>query len=356
MKILIVINSLKFGGAEKQAIVDANSLSKRGHQVKIAFNREGDLNQLLGKNVTRYRLKSHSTFLSALQLFLHLLFNRYDIIHSHMFWAGKAAAFPGKLLGSRIVFNEHGLGIWRKWYHILIIRLIAHFTDKIVNSCDAAKKIRLERENIREDKLVTIYNSFELHTQEDNGDFPGFMKNKKEFILGFVGRFNAVKRLEIFLELAAILKKKIPAFKIVLIGDGERKEKYETEIEKRNLKENFYLPGYVLNPGGYYQAFDIFLLPSKREAFSVALLEAGASGTPAIAFDVGGNSEIIKDAVTGYIIPDKNIDLLVERIFFLYQNPGKKREMGEAAKNFINNNFSVERRLEKLEKLYRELV
>jgi glycosyltransferase involved in cell wall biosynthesis len=100
----------------------------------------------------------------------------------------------------------------------------------------------------------------------------------------------------------------------------------------------------------------VFVLPSRIEGFSVALLEAEASGIPAIAFDVGGNAEIIKNNITGFLLPDLNIDILVEKIIYLYENPQKRKEMGNEARNYIKSNFSNELRIKKLEKLYQGII
>jgi glycosyltransferase involved in cell wall biosynthesis len=355
MRILIIISSLEHGGAEKQAVLDANFLLKNGNEVTIAFRHEGDLFKLLDKNVKTYKFMSISSMLSSLELFWHLIFNKYSVIHTHMFWAAKVAAISGKLTGHKVIFNEHGMGLWRKWYHIKIVRFISRYAEKIIVSCDASRKIRLERENLEKNKLITIYNSFELDMINRDSESPVFEPGKK-FIIGFVGRFHKVKRLEIFLELAERLLNRINEFRIILVGDGEERKKIEEEVRKKNLSEYFYLPGFDLDPTKYYSIFDVFVLPSRIEGFSVALLEAEASGIPAIAFDVGGNAEIIKNNITGFLLPDLNIDILVEKIIYLYENPQKRKEMGNEARNYIKSNFSNELRIKKLEKLYQGII
>lgn len=356
MKILIVINSLRYGGAEKQVVFDANNLQKRGHKVAIAFYYEGELSKILNANVNCYKINSKSSILSCFQMTSHFLFHKYDIIHCHMFWGAKVAAISGKLTGHKVVLNEHGLGLWRKWYHILMLKFLSLFIDKIVNSCETSKRIRLERENLKKEKLVTIYNSVELYSDNHKANLPTGTSIKRVFTVGFIGRFNEVKRLNLFLNVAERLKGKLPDFKIVLVGDGEEREKIEEEIKRRNLTEYFNLPGYVLDAGECYRNFDVFVLLSRIEGFSVALLEAEASGIPAIAFDVGGNSEIIKNNITGFLLPDLDIDILVEKIIYLYENPQKRKEMGNEARNYIESNFSNDLRIKKLEKLYQDII
>jgi glycosyltransferase involved in cell wall biosynthesis len=356
MKILIIVNTLHHGGAERQAVIDANALTCRGHQVTIGYNKKGDLINLLSDDVKKYHIKPKNVFLAMPGLFLHLFLNKYDIIHCHMFWAEKVCAIPGKITGHKVIFNEHGLGLWRKWYHILIMRFISQFADKIITSCQTNKNTRVNREKLNKNKIVTIYNSFDTINSEDNeSERPDFLMDGKKFTIGFVGRFNAVKRLRTFIEIAEQLKNIISDFRIVLVGGGEERRDIEEEIAKRNLKKYFHFPGFVLNTGQYYKNFDVFILPSRIEAFSIALLEAGSFGVPAIAFNVGGNCEIIQDGVTGYIISDNDFGQLLEKINYLYKNHDKRIKMGTAAQDLIKKKFSILKRLNELENIYNKL-
>jgi len=272
-----------------------------------------------------------------------------------MFWAEKISVLPAKLTCHRVLFNEHGLGLWRKWYHVLIMKFISLFADRIITSCEATKKVRIGREKLNRKKLIVVYNSInKINKGTKKADMPEFLRNKEQFVIGFVGRFNSVKRLSIFIDIAERLRKVLLNFKIVLVGDGEEKENISREIEKKKLEKYFYLPGAVLNTDQYYKAFDVFVLPSIREACSIALLEAGALKIPAIAFDIGGNPEIIQDETTGYIIGNNDISSLTRRIVCLYKNNHKRYKMGLAARNYINNTFSVSKRLDKLINIYKE--
>jgi glycosyltransferase involved in cell wall biosynthesis len=118
----------------------------------------------------------------------------------------------------------------------------------------------------------------------------------------------------------------------------------EQEILDSNLKEYFRLPGFVLNAQRYFDVFDIFVLPSVREGFPLVLLEAGAAGVPTVAFDVGGNSEIIRDGYTGFIVPEGNLELLVDRIWRLYSDVVERRNIGRNAKKYVRRKFSSIRR------------
>jgi len=356
MKILIAVYSLTYGGAEKQAVVDANALQERGHQVAVAFYKNGELSKLLHKDIKLYKVHAKNVVLAGIQLFFHTLFHRYDVLHAHMFWAEKITA-AGRLLGQRVIMNEHGLGVWRKWHHSLVMRMISRGAHMVINSCDATKDNRVKIDRLKTTKLMTVYNSFEI----DSAEIDAQRKKEKEennrnhngsFTVGFVGRFDPVKRLQFYIPLAKILRGTIPSIKFLLVGDGTDREELEALVKKEGLEKHFHFPGFILGPGKYLCRCDAFFMPSKREAFSIALLEAGAYSLPAIAFKVGGNAELIKDGETGFIVPDEDIEAAAAKLIYLYENPFEREKIGRQAHQHVTETFSIKNRTDQLEKLF----
>ncbi|UCF70152.1 MAG: glycosyltransferase [candidate division WOR-3 bacterium] len=354
MKIFIVINTLAYGGAEMQAVMDANALADIGHSVTIAYNENGDLLSLMSGKVLRYRIRYRNVILASLQLFMHLSECRYDIVHSHMFWAEKVSALPCFFTGQKVVFNEHGLGLWRRWYHIMVARFISLLSVSLITSCNAVREVKIKSEKIDPRKVCTVYNSVNDRSPlrpNDEG-----MRNpnvRNSVIVGFVGRFNEVKRLHLLVDVAEMLVHKVAGLMFVLVGDGAEKSRIELEIKRTGLAEYFNLPGSTLNTEQYYRAFDIFALPSRIEGFSLALLEACACGTAAVAFDVGGNSEIIQDGRTGYLVREGNIEEFTQRILQLCRKRMILAKMGRRAESFVKDNFSISRRVNGLLRVYR---
>jgi len=353
MDVLIVIHSLAHGGAEKQAVLDANYLLGRGHRVTMAYRRPGALEDLLLPGISRLQVRSKKALYAARQIVTHLKSHNYHIVHCHMAWAAKAAVIPARLAGCRVIINEHGLGLWRKWYHRFMMRFLACFAHGVANSCDASKKVRREGEKIPNRKLRTLHNAVELPAGLSSAR-PG--RREDPFTIGFVGRFHEVKRLFLFLEVAERLIAAERKFKIILVGDGPEKEGLETEISKRGLDAYFLLPGSVLEPGEYYHSFQVFMLLSRIEGFSVALIEAAGYGLPIITFDVGGNSEIVQQEETGYLVPPGDMISLTEKLLYLMNHPGEREKMGRAAAHFVKTHLTMESRVGKLVDYYTDLM
>ena len=358
MKILILIDTLNFGGAEKQAVMDAANLSKMNIDVYMLYFVNGPLLSEIEKNIKDHHITSKSYFGRITSLVKYIKKKQINIIHAHMFKAEIIAACACKIMSIPVIFNEHGLGLWRKSYHKLIYRIAALSADEIICASAATSLIRIKKEKIRKNKISVVYNSFtpllpkfyisQNHPVKALQPFGPI--NKNQLIIGFVGRFDAVKRLYIFIYLAQKFRKDNVSF--ILVGDGKERLLLEKIILSKKLNDKFFFPGFVHNPSEYYALFDLFFLPSKRESLSLALIEAGSYGVPAIAFDVGGNNEIISNGKTGYIIPDTELNKLTQKIKYLISNYAVRKKFGETAKKYIQNKFSPAIRYKRLIAIY----
>lgn len=351
MKILIVINSLKHGGAERQVVTDMNILKKNGADITIAYKNEGELKGQIDNSVKCLHIKALTFFQANVQLYHFLLKHHFDLILSHMYWAHKVSAIPAWLTGHKVVFFEHGLGLWRKWYHLAIIRFISIFAFKVVTVSRAKQQIKIGREKIKAEKLVIIpncYNSLpRLEVQQKRNDY---------FRICYTGRFAKVKQLHLLPVIAKKLEGYNKKFEFLMLGDGEERINFLEQLEQAGVAKFFRLPGYVQEPQKFMVQSDIFILPSKREDFSVALLEASSVGLPCLAFDVGGNSEIIQDGKTGFIIPPFDVEMMAEKILYLMQHADIRDKMGNEARKFVAANFSETKRFERLNSLINEAI
>jgi glycosyltransferase involved in cell wall biosynthesis len=250
------------------------------------------------------------------------------------------------------------LGLWRKWYHLFQVRINSIFAQKIINTCQAISDVRKNIEKINIKKLITIYTSYN-DISSNNLNINGIHFNKIKFDtifrIGYIGRMSSVKRIDTFIIIAKYLLKKLINFKIILVGEGPELVKLKEDINLYDLDTYFDLPGYVKDTTYYYSLFDVFVLPSVREGLSLSLIEAGANNIPLIAFDVGGNSEIIIEGKNGFLIPDYDVQLLVEKIILINNNINLRKYLGNNASKIVNEKFSLDLRIKKLEKVYREI-
>ena len=136
-----------------------------------------------------------------------------------------------------------------------------------------------------------------------------------------VGRMEPVKRFDIFIKAVAEIKKRKPAVKAVLIGDGSLGKELRTLTEKLKLEENIFFPGAQSNVEEWLQRSKIFILTSDSEGLSLAMMEAMMCGLPAVVSDVGDLGDLVEDNKNGFLITQRSplafataaLDLLMSR-------------------------------------------
>jgi len=104
-----------------------------------------------------------------------------------------------------------------------------------------------------------------------------------------------------------------------------------------------------------YVDADVYVLPSRYEIWGMTVLEAYACGKPVIASKIDGLKNLVKNGATGLLFDPRNIRELANSILYLVNNDYKAREIGLRGKQFVKENFTIEKVADKLEQLYREL-
>ena len=104
------------------------------------------------------------------------------------------------------------------------------------------------------------------------------------------------------------------------------------------------------------KSMDVFVLSSLTEGVSLGLLEAMAAGLPVVATDVGGNPEVIKNGVNGFLVPSKDPNALAEKIAAVLSNRDISRSMGNEGRKTFEAKFTLARMLKEYENLYAEIL
>ncbi len=148
-----------------------------------------------------------------------------------------------------------------------------------------------------------------------------------QFVVGHVGALdNAQKAQDLIIEVARRLKDSHPGFRFVLVGGGD-----DEEMLKRAARglPNVIFTGFVENVGDYLAAFDLFILPSRREGIGSILLDAMEQGLAIVASRVGGVPEIVHHERNGLLIDAERPDQLQDAICALAASPEMRKTMGE---------------------------
>ncbi|MBU8933935.1 MAG: glycosyltransferase family 4 protein [candidate division Zixibacteria bacterium] len=176
--------------------------------------------------------------------------------------------------------------------------------------------------------------------------------------LCFIKNHKSIYGLDILLRALARAKSRIPNIKLSLAGRGEMTGELQSMVTDLNIADIVDLVGFIENKNIYkfISQHHMVVMPSRREAFGVAALEAGICGRPVIASNVGGVPEVLRDGETGILIPPNDPEALAEAIMTLSQNADLMKKMGDAGHLFVRDNFSWDRSLDMMIELYERLI
>ena len=181
--------------------------------------------------------------------------------------------------------------------------------------------------------------------------------DESTLLIGLVGRYDAVKGFDVFLDAVSLLVKDFPKIRVALAGEGTGKENNELEgmIHRHGLSDVIIRLGAVEDVPSLYPAFDVFVSASLSEGFSNVTAEAMACGLPCVVTEVGDSAHIIGD--TGFLVPPGDYKKLAENLkLSLSMTANKRADLGKRARLRISEKFSPQSALAKYEELYTSLA
>lgn len=361
-KITFLMLHLNYGGIEKQVTTLANELSKE-YEVEIislydilsgeSFYQLDDkvkIKYIFNFGPNKDKIKDALKKFKLITLIKQLC-RALKILYTKYFGLGKIIKNLNTdiLISSRIEFSkqikrndiitisqEHSF-IDNEKYIKKVRKSFKHIKYLIVMTKGAKEKYDewLKNEKIKPEVIV-IPN---IIKENKSGKISNL--NNRQIIS--VGRLEDVKDFYTLILVFSVIVKKYPNYILKIIGEGSMREKLEEQIKKCNLQKNVILTGRRTENEINNELIksDVFVLTSKSESFSLVLCEAMNFGVPCIAFDVDvGPREIIQDGKNGFLIENRNVDLMIERLDELLYNISLRRFLGSNSYNVAKNYYS----------------
>ncbi len=167
----------------------------------------------------------------------------------------------------------------------------------------------------------------------------------------FTGRLVPGKRVDQLLAVWPTVRTYQPNAHLLILGTGP-----EEKALKQGAGEGVHFTGNVDDVAPYLKAADLFVLPSAAEGLSVALLEAMASGLPAISTTVGGAPDLINHGQNGWLIPPDNLPALQSALIELLGNSTQREKIGNQARKRVVRDYSLPAVAGQLHELYKKLA
>ena len=321
MKVLHIINSLATGGAEK-LIIDTLPVYHDSDTIDISLALlKGDDYPFYksfkssNKQIKVVELSKGSVYNPLLIFKIIPLLRQYAIVHVHLFPALYWVALAKILSGSKtkLIFTEHSTSN-RRISNVVFRqfdKFIYKFYSKIICISPQVKCELQKHLGIPESKFVVVDNGVDLAKINEavpyrKSDF-GFSDN--DFLLIMVAGFRVEKDHETLLK---ALQQLPLNFKLILVGDGERREEIIKIIEDLKISDRVNLLGIRMDVYSLLKMADLAVLSSHWEGFGLAAVEAMAAGTPVLVSNVDGLAQVVAEG--GKTFPKGNVEELVREI------------------------------------------
>lgn len=347
MNILFLYPRLGVGGAQKVIIDLMNNLDRRDFKVVLGCDggeRISQLNKNIKiENIEFFNKSSIGILKSLITLSKVVKKNNIHIIHSHHRYTTALSNILFKFNKNiKVIHTEHNVFPDKNFINLRGKNIIA--VSNVVRE-------NLIKNRVKEDNIKLIYNGIKV-----DENFTNNKKNDNIIKIGVIARLSKQKGHIYLLRALKDIINYMDNIKVFMIGDGEEKDSLLKFVNDNKLSEYVEFCGNVDNVLSIIQDFTFFVLPSEYEGLPISILEIMSQKKFLIATDVGGNREIIKDGVNGFIIEPKNIEALENKLNYVIKNSNKLEEIKEKAYYTIKNNFSLENMVERHEEYYNKVI
>jgi L-malate glycosyltransferase len=264
------------------------------------------------------------------------------------------------LKNTKLVVEEIGSSVDRKPMMRKIHRFVYERADKVLCvSPDILKDMRT-LEGLRRQDVEITYNPVNLNHLSKSFNTVDELKTKHNisediFVFGIISRFELFKGHTFLFQAFKKLLKEQPNCVLVVTGDGPLKQNFKKEVTSLGITENVIFTGMIENVGDYLNLFDIFVHPSLKEPFGIAIIEAMYLKKPVISTNVGGPKEYIDHGVSGLLVPPYNIEHLSEAMLQLLSDENYRISLGKNANLVVKNRFLPKQYAKSIYNIYRSI-
>lgn len=365
MRICIFFHCFDGGGAERTTITLANELLQRGHEIAIAVRFDkGPLRHILDKKISVYNmnLPEKGKFIKNIKNVQKLvkLMNsgEYDLLMAVMSEMAQVAAVSHVFSNKRtplVCVLHNTISMEKTSFQFFRHRLLGFFDkqySKVIAVSEAVRQDYIRNSHTNEKKVVTIYNPvvdeklYELSKKKT--EHPWLCEDRKFTTLLLAGRLTKQKNHSMMFSVLQELRKE-GDFRLILLGEGELKDKLKQEAREKEVLQWVDFIGFVENPYSFMASCDCLVLCSFYEGLPTVLIEAMACGCRIVSVDCpSGPREILDNGKYGLIVKTNDIDKFKEGVLYaMMEKPDKEMLIKRSL------DFSVSKAVTKYENIFK---
>jgi glycosyltransferase involved in cell wall biosynthesis len=361
LSVLQVIGNVALGGAERHLLDLASGLQAHGVTVQAICPRPGPLSRELtahGVPTTCIEMVYPQpgdayglNWQVVEQLTTFLRVRRPDVVHSHL--------YPAHLHAS-LAAHEAGIPAILQTAHTLVVRLGDVLLARLarVQTIAVARSVAAlhQEAGVPAQRLAVVYNGVGDEHFTPPLEAPARLRSELNLpsgpVIGTVARLSQEKGLDVLLRAVQLVRQQTGVVTFVIAGDGPEAANLRTQAAALEVLPSVRFLGPRTDIARLNRLFDLFVLPSREEACSMALLEAMAAGRAVVATRVGGNAEVVEHGVSGLLVPANDPQALATAIVALLGDPARAHALGAAARARVWERFRSETMVAETLQLY----
>jgi glycosyltransferase involved in cell wall biosynthesis len=367
-KIAFITSGLQAGGAEQQWLELIKNVDKAKFSVVIICLYD------LGTIGRKMRGMGFITYSNLLRN-RYSLFSLFSLINilkkekiSLIFLIDQPLSIVYGILAAKIsrikkiILSVHSTGyLDRKIRNAVTMKLFLKYCDHIIALSGQHKEYLIKYNRFPKEKILVIPNGINIPLYSSENLDPNGLRQELgisngQKIVGMVGRLHPLKRHDIFIKAASLVRKSCPNVKFLIIGEGEERKNIEKLITQLELTGDVKLLGYRNDIPVLNKILDVSVLCSDTEALPMSLIEAMASSVPVVATKVGSVSDLIINGENGYLVSPNSCDDLADSIVKILTNKELAKQMGQRGLQIAQEKYSIQDMVKEYEKVFSEAV
>jgi len=354
INILYLIDTLGHGGTERQLVELINGLDRdcfRPHLCTLkqstALYDELDVPKM---SLDFVSFLNPLIFGKLLKLSCFIRKHHIGIVQTFFQDPFLLAAIIKPLHKFKLIGSFRDLGFWRTPAESRKMHFAYPFFDGFIANSLAVKEHFSHTDGISRTKIAVIYNGFNMSSVPQD---LALSKSANHPIVGIVANLNrTVKRVDDFIQAAALVHRKLPHVSFVVVGDGHLRDGLENLANSLGLKDVIQFTGRINNPLGVISTFNVGVITSETEGFCNAIIECMACSVPVVATDGGGNRELVINQSNGFLVPVGDCHDIADKILKLLMDENLASYLGGNGLETVNSRFTVDGMVNSYDKFY----
>ena len=365
VKLFIAESSTAVGGQELAVLLHAEGLLGRGHDLRLIFEPGSPIAKMAAEKKLPVSLLSmrRSRYPQAImEMRTLLLRHRPDIVQlnsSRDSWIGSIAARLVRPRPKVLRIRHISAPLNRNLTTRLLYRHL--FDMVVVTGGEKTRRELIERDGLAADRVAAFPIGLDLSYFRPAKPGPDLRQElglpQEHLLVGLISYLRTYKGHEYFIEAARHIANRRDDVTFVIVGEGPEEQPIRKRIEERGLTRRVRMLGFRDDLLNVFRSLDVFAIPSvEGDTIPQVLMQALAMGIPVVSTTVGSIPDVVLEGETGFVVPPRDAHALADRIVRLLDDKDLRSRLGVNGRSLVERSYSIEKMLDRMEAVYREMV